>query len=117
MRNILKISVVTVVILSGLLMVWAKTENVETNLEAAVNIETQRGLYATHCASCHGSDGKGNTKKGMDLGVPDLTTSRDSTSKIKRVITNGDGDMPAFGKKLKAAQINSLVSYVRALRK
>lgn len=117
MRNILKISLSIVVILSGLLMVWAKTAKVETNLETSVNIETQSGLYAAHCASCHGSDGKGNTKKGMDLGVPDLTTSRDSTSKIKRVITNGDGDMPAFGKKLKAAQITSLTNYVRSLRK
>lgn len=57
MKNILKISVLTIVILSGLLMVWAKTEKVETSLENAVNIETQSGLFATHCASCHGADG------------------------------------------------------------
>lgn len=116
MKKILKLSLVVVAILSGLLMAWAKTTQVESNLETAA-IETQSKLYNSNCARCHGADGKGNTKLGMDLAAPDLTTSRISSAKIKQVIIKGDGDMPAFSKKLKAAQITSLTNYVRALRR
>lgn len=116
MKKVLKLSVVLIVILSGLLMVWAKTAKVESNLEA-LNIETQSGLYNSNCARCHGSDGKGNTKLGQEMGIPDLTTSRISSARVKQVIAKGDGDMPAFSKKLKATQINSLTNYVRAMRR
>jgi mono/diheme cytochrome c family protein len=117
MKKILKLSVVIIAILSGLLMVWAKTVKVESNLEPTPNIETQGGLFASNCARCHGADGKGETKLGQELAVPDLTTSRMSAARVKQVITSGKQDMPAFGKKLKAAQITSLTNYVRSLRK
>lgn len=116
MKKVLKLSVVIIAILSGLLMVWAKTAKVESNTIETVT-ESNSKLYNSNCARCHGADGKGNTKLGMDLASPDLTTSRISSAKIRQVIVSGDGDMPAFGKKLKAAQITSLINYVRALRR
>jgi len=38
-----------------------------------------------------------------------------STEKMTRIIKNGKGKMPAFGKKLTAAQVSSLVGYVKSL--
>lgn len=115
MKKILKISVVLITVFSGLLMVWAKTAKVESK-SAEIITESNSKLYNSNCARCHGADGKGNTQLGQELGVPDLTTSRMGSARIKQVIAKGDGDMPAFGKKLKAAQINSLTTYVRSLR-
>jgi mono/diheme cytochrome c family protein len=116
MKKILKLSVVMIVVLSGLLMVWAKTAKVESNL-AEFAVEANSKLYNSNCARCHGADGKGNTQIGQEMGIPDLTTSRMSSARVKQIIAKGDGDMPGFSKKLKAAQITSLTNYVRALRR
>lgn len=73
-------------------------------------------LYGTHCASCHGGDGRANTPKGRDTDADDLTTSKVqnmSTSKMTRIIKNGKGDMPGFAKKLTAAQIAAIVQHVK----
>ena len=73
-------------------------------------------LYGTHCSSCHGGDGRANTPKGRDTDADDLTTSKVqnmSTSKMTRIIKNGKGDMPGFGKKLTAAQITAIVRHVK----
>jgi mono/diheme cytochrome c family protein len=115
MKNVLKLSLVVIAILSGLLMVWAKTVN-HPKMESVAE-DSQSRLYNVNCARCHGADGKGNTQVGQEMGVPDLSTSRISSARIKQIIAKGDGDMPGFGKKLKAAQINSLTNYVRALRR
>ena len=120
MEKMLKLSVVLIAILSGLLMVWAKNVNHQPKIEAIAETsinEAQSRLYVSNCARCHGADGRGNTQLGQEMGIPDLTTSRMSSARIKQVIAKGDGDMPAFGKKLKAAQITSLANYVRALRR
>lgn len=113
MKKILKISIVFCVFLSGLMMVWAKTNLEPSSTNAA---ETQNKLYVSNCARCHGADGRGDTQLGREYDIPDLKTSRISTAKVKQIITKGHGDMPAFGKKLKAAQITSLTNYVRSLR-
>lgn len=115
MKKVLKLSIVFCVVLSGLIMTWAKTNNIEPNLSIAT-AENRSNLYTSNCARCHGADGKGNTQLGQDMGIPDLTTSTMSSTGIKEIIKNGLGDMPAFRKKLTAAQINSLVREVRAFR-
>ena len=95
-------------------MVWAKSGDLEPIAES-IKLETQSQLYVSNCARCHGADGKGNTQLGREMDIPDLTTSNISSKRITQVIAKGDGDMPAFGKKLKAKQIASLVKYVKAL--
>ena len=82
-------------------------------------------IYVRDCARCHGGDGSGDTPMGQMHKVPDftdpdwwkinspLTTYRSHTS----IVTNGKGEMPAFGKKLKRSEINQLVEYVRRFRK
>jgi mono/diheme cytochrome c family protein len=43
--------------------------------------------------------------------------NRTTDERIFNSIMNGKGKMPAYGKKLSEADIDALVSYVRALRK
>jgi mono/diheme cytochrome c family protein len=78
-------------------------------------------IYAKRCASCHGKDGKSDTFKGKLRSARNLTDPKwqadVSDERIFNSITNGKGHMPSFGKKLSEAEINSLVSYVRGLKK
>lgn len=72
-------------------------------------------LYIRNCARCHGVDGKSQTEVGRSTDAPDLTDVRPSLKKSVRVITNGDGEMPAFGKRMKKSEILALAKYIRTL--
>ena len=78
-------------------------------------------LYEKHCASCHGKDGRAKTFKGKLKHARDLTDvawqDDASDERIFNAIMNGKRKMPAFSKKLSEQEINTLVSYVRALKK
>jgi cytochrome c6 len=78
-------------------------------------------LFTKNCASCHGKDGQAKTFKAKFNHARNLADSewqgRVSDERIFNSITNGKGKMPAYGKKLSEQEINSLVSYVRGLKK
>jgi mono/diheme cytochrome c family protein len=78
-------------------------------------------LYNKKCAECHGKDGRSKSFKGKFSHARDLTDAewqqRVSDERIYNSISNGKGKMPAFGKKLSETEINSLVKYVRDLKK
>jgi mono/diheme cytochrome c family protein len=82
-------------------------------------------LYRTNCARCHGADGRGDTPLGHTYNSPDFTDEEwwrkhsdiTGTKSLASIITNGKGGMPAFGKKLKSAEIKGLVNYVRKFRR
>ncbi len=78
-------------------------------------------LYNKKCAECHGKDGRSKSFKGKLTHARDLTDAewqqRVSDERIYNSISQGKGKMPAFGKKLSEAEINSLVTYVRNLKK
>jgi mono/diheme cytochrome c family protein len=78
-------------------------------------------LYSKNCASCHGRDGRGKTAKGRLNHSRNLSDSewqnRVSDERIFNSIMNGKGKMPAYGKKLSDQEIDSLVPYVRGLKK
>jgi len=78
-------------------------------------------LYAKNCASCHGKDGRAKTIKGRLKHARDLTDSawqsRVGDERIFNSIINGKGKMPSYNKKLSEPEIDSLVSYVRGLKK
>jgi len=78
-------------------------------------------LYQTNCAKCHGKDGQAKSFRGKLLKAEDLTDATwqaaTSDEHIFNVISNGHKKMPAFGKKLSEQQINSLIVYVRGLKK
>lgn len=78
---------------------------------------TARDLYVKNCARCHGADGKSENELGRKLDAPDLTASsiqKKSERSISGVITYGEDEMPAYGKKLSKAEIKSLARYVRS---
>lgn len=114
MKNKFKLLIVALLVVGSSSIIWVNAEN-NNNVPVAINESASRSLYVKHCARCHGGDGKGNTKLGRDLAVPDLTTSSYSVSRIANVVRNGDGEMPAFGKKLTKAQINSVAAYAKGL--
>ena len=79
--------------------------------------------YRRYCVSCHGSDGKAKTSKGKFSHARDLTDAQWQTEvsdeRIFNSIMNGRnvrGNMPAFSDKLNEKDVNSLVSFVRALK-
>src|SRR4030095_3816555 len=78
-------------------------------------------LFAKNCVTCHGKDVKAKTFKAKFNHARNLTDPEWQTSvtdeRLFNSITNGRGHMPAWGKKLTEAEINSLVAYVRQLKK
>jgi mono/diheme cytochrome c family protein len=83
-------------------------------------------LYEKNCASCHGKDGKGQTKMGQKAGVKDYTDAKvqaemkdDVAFKhIKEGMKDKDKElMKPFGEKLSDDEIKSIIAYVRAFKK
>ena len=78
-------------------------------------------LFSQNCAKCHGKDGRAKGLKAKVAGVRNLADTewqdRVTDERIFNSINNGKGKMPAFGKKLSEADVNSLVNYVRSLKK
>lgn len=83
--------------------------------------------WTKHCASCHGKDGKGQTKAGRMASVKDMTeagyqASFDDQRALKQIKEGMKDDkgkerMKPFGDKLSDAEIKELVAYVRTLKK
>jgi mono/diheme cytochrome c family protein len=101
-----------------------------SGLNAATSLASEPGtlatpdatqLYAKNCASCHGKDGRAKTLKGKLKHARNLSDGewqeKVSDERIFNSIMNGKGKMPAYAKKLSQGQIESLVTYVRALKK
>jgi mono/diheme cytochrome c family protein len=78
-------------------------------------------LYAKNCASCHGRDGQAKTLKGKITHARNLADGdwqgRVSDERIFNSIMNGKGHMPAYKKKFSEQEIDTLVTYVRSLKK
>jgi len=76
-------------------------------------------LFKSHCILCHGMDATGNTTLGKQLKARNLHSAivqKKSDEELKHVITNGQGNMPAFALQLSAAQIDEVIAYVRRLK-
>ncbi|MBI4420904.1 MAG: cytochrome c [Gemmatimonadetes bacterium] len=73
------------------------------------------------CAACHGKTGTGNGPAAAGLrpkpaSFADLKfQSARTDDSLRAFITKGKPPMPGFGKQLSAAQVNSLVAYIRQL--
>ena len=79
-----------------------------------------KALFARHCATCHGADGRGETFVGKISGVPDMTDRKWQESfdekRMAASVTHGRGSMPSFKEKLSPNEIASLVSHVRRFK-
>lgn len=82
--------------------------------------------WENHCTSCHGADGKGETKMGKKLKIRDLSdasyqasfTDEAAFKAVKQGVKNEAGKTtmkPIEG--LSDEEINALVAYVRSLKK
>jgi cytochrome c6 len=81
--------------------------------------------WKAKCASCHGQTGKGDTEKGQQLKVEDMTAAKYQGKKddeLKKAINEGvkaDGKevMQGFKDELSADQVDALVKYSRTFKK
>ena len=108
--------------MAGVLLLAAAAQHNSLALQGGSPKEPDAGeLFAKNCATCHGKDGSSKTFKAKLNHARNLTDSEwqatVSDERLFNSITNGRGHMPAWGKKLSEAEINSLVSYVRQLKK
>ncbi len=76
----------------------------------AARADGAAAIFEKKCATCHGKDGKGQTKMGEKMGVKDLTTSTASAADFEKTVTEGKGKMPSFKGKISDEEIK------RALR-
>lgn len=91
---------------------------------SSVALADTAALWKKHCKSCHGATGKADTKKGREEKVRDMTTAQwqeeYSDAKIKEIIAEGSPDndkMKPFKDKLKPAEIDAMVPFIRAFKK
>jgi len=69
-------------------------------------------LQNKDCRNCHALNGSGG-KRGPDLNNVALRLTR---NELIRQVTQGGGNMPAYGKQLKANEVEALVQFLETLR-
>jgi mono/diheme cytochrome c family protein len=86
-------------------------------------------MFKNKCASCHGKDGSGKTKKGEQMGIADISTAawqkEFTDAKIKETMVKGlqrekDGKkqkMDPLGKDLSDDELAAIIKVVRSLKK
>jgi mono/diheme cytochrome c family protein len=83
-------------------------------------------LWSDNCASCHGKDGKGDTKMGQKTGVKDYTDPKvqaavDDAKAFKSVkeglIVEDKTKMKPFAEKMSDDDIKAAIAYLRTLKK
>jgi cytochrome c oxidase cbb3-type subunit III len=80
--------------------------------EAPAAVAGGQELYARHCASCHGADGKGGF--GPDLSG-EYKYGKSSVAVEESITFGRPGNMPAFEGKLSGEEIKALTDYILSL--
>ena len=118
MKILLLILTSVLLFLFGLLVIASPSRPFNTTPTASEDSAAE--IFSRNCAKCHGKDGKAKGFKAKAVGARNLADGqwqeRVSDERIFNSINNGKGKMPAYGKKLSEAEINSLVNYVRSLK-
>jgi cytochrome c6 len=99
------------------LLVYLAILSVPSRLQAQ---DDAAKIFKTSCTMCHSEDGSGNSPTGKALKAKDLRSADvqgKTDAELTEAITKGKGKMPAFGAKLSADKIQSLVAYIRQLPK
>jgi mono/diheme cytochrome c family protein len=78
--------------------------------------------WKSKCASCHGAAGKGDTDKGKELKIVDMSTPAFQAKKdddLRKAILEGVEKEKghSFKSELAPDQVDALVAYVRAFKK
>ena len=72
-------------------------------------MEAGEMLYAENCAECHGENLRSSGS------IPDLRDLRqDQRAYFDQTVSDGKGQMPAWGGQLDEQQLNQLWAYIRA---
>jgi mono/diheme cytochrome c family protein len=102
---------------------WASALALCASLVSAADVAENWGK---HCVSCHGKDGKGETKAGRKAGSKDMTdaayqgglTDEKMFKALKEGIKDaGKEKMKPFGDKLTDDEIKALIAHVRGFKK
>ena len=109
------------IIMAGLVVSPGDAALADVSAGTMVVQRTAGSLYAKHCASCHGKDGRSKTLKAKFNHARNLTEpgwqEAVSDERIFNSIANGRGkNMPSFSKKMSETEIDSLVLLVRGMR-
>jgi cytochrome c553 len=80
-------------------------------------------LWKAKCASCHGEDGKAQTKTGKKEKINDMTAgdwqSNWTDDKMKKIIVEGSKDnnkMKPFKGKISDTEIDGLIKHIRSFK-
>ncbi len=85
----------------------------------AVAADDAAALYKSKCQVCHGADGKG-TAAGQKMGAKDFQSpevAKQSDAELAKATKEGKGKMPKYDGKLTKEQIDSVVQFIRTLKK
>jgi cytochrome c6 len=85
--------------------------------EQARSDDKSAAIYKQKCASCHGTDGKGDTAAGKAMKLRDLSSEdvqKMSDSDLGAIISGGKGKMPPF-KTLTPDEVKGLVVFARSI--
>jgi cytochrome c6 len=77
-------------------------------------------IFKAKCVLCHGADGTGNTPLGKQLQAANLRSKdvqQKTDAELRKVIHDGQTNMPAFGDQLSDEEITQVLKYVRTLGK
>jgi cytochrome c553 len=92
-------------------------------LSSAAFADTIPEIWKAKCKSCHGEDGKADTKTGKKEKIADMTTAawqkEWTDEKQKTIILEGSKDnkkMKPFKDKLKAEEVDGLIKFIRELK-
>lgn len=82
-------------------------------------LERGAGAFQRSCASCHGVGREQKAALGFKVAPPDLADAklqaRLGDADFRRVIREGKGQMPPFGKMLSDEEVTDLLVYLRSL--
>lgn len=100
----------TAVIALAMVLGGVSAASAQSGEDDPAQVAAGQTVYEMSCAGCHSEDGTGVAGLGRPLtGIAD---QGDRATHIES-ITNGKGNMPAFGERLEAGDIEAAASYVR----
>jgi mono/diheme cytochrome c family protein len=72
-------------------------------------------IYRRKCASCHGGDGAGGSRKLGPLSSPELQAKSDEELLAAVARGSRDGKMPAFRGRIADDELRAVVAYLRTM--
>lgn len=103
---------ILIFLLSGILLVVCSPANAQGGSGATI--------FKSKCQLCHGADGSGNTTLGKQLQAANLGSKdvqKKTDAELRKVVHDGNGNMPPFADQLGDGEINQVIKFVRTLGK